>query len=119
MSVPFEFIILSCLTGDKKFQETVVEVNKYIHSLFGKSDGLVPMFISTNSGFFIPVDHHSWSRISGIGGGGQSGDRGASWPSPKKIQNNAITVCEPCPVSLAKQVLKPNLARARQPGTWK
>ena len=64
MSVPFEFIILSCLTGDKKFQETVVEVNKYIHSLFGKSDGLVPMFISTNSGFFIPVDHHSWSRIS-------------------------------------------------------
>lgn len=39
-------------------------VTKYIHSLLGKSDGLVPMFIYTNSGFFTPVDLHSWRQSS-------------------------------------------------------
>lgn len=33
-------------------QEAVEEVTKHIHSLSGKKDGLVPMFINTNSGLF-------------------------------------------------------------------
>lgn len=34
------------------FQEVVNEVMKQVHSLGGKQDGLVPMFINTNSGQF-------------------------------------------------------------------
>lgn len=33
-------------------QEVVNEVMKQVHSLGGKQDGLVPMFINTNSGQF-------------------------------------------------------------------
>ncbi|XP_007606368.2 endoplasmic reticulum mannosyl-oligosaccharide 1,2-alpha-mannosidase-like, partial [Cricetulus griseus] len=33
-------------------QEAVEKVTEHIHSLSGKKDGLVPMFINTNSGFF-------------------------------------------------------------------
>lgn len=51
-NVQFEFRELSRLTGDEKFQEVVMKVTKYIHSLPGKNDGLVPIFIYTNSGFF-------------------------------------------------------------------
>ncbi|XP_040601191.1 endoplasmic reticulum mannosyl-oligosaccharide 1,2-alpha-mannosidase isoform X2 [Mesocricetus auratus] len=51
-SIQLEFRELSRLTGNKKFQEAVEEVTKHIHSLSGKKDGLVPMFINTNSGFF-------------------------------------------------------------------
>ncbi|XP_032759001.1 endoplasmic reticulum mannosyl-oligosaccharide 1,2-alpha-mannosidase [Rattus rattus] len=51
-SIQLEFRELSRLTGIKKFQEAVEEVTKHIHSLSGKKDGLVPMFINTNSGLF-------------------------------------------------------------------
>ena len=33
-------------------QEAVEEVTRRVHSLRGKKDGLVPMFINTNSGLF-------------------------------------------------------------------
>ncbi|XP_055455924.1 endoplasmic reticulum mannosyl-oligosaccharide 1,2-alpha-mannosidase isoform X2 [Psammomys obesus] len=51
-SIQLEFRELSRLTGIKKFKEAVEEVTKHIHSLSGKKDGLVPMFINTNSGLF-------------------------------------------------------------------
>ncbi|XP_020037495.1 endoplasmic reticulum mannosyl-oligosaccharide 1,2-alpha-mannosidase isoform X2 [Castor canadensis] len=51
-SIQLEFRELSRLTGVKKFQEAVEEVTKHIHSLSGKKDGLVPMFINTHSGLF-------------------------------------------------------------------
>lgn len=56
--------MLSRLTGDKKFQGTVMGVTKYIHSLLGKSDGLVPVFLYNNGGFFTPLDLPSWSQNS-------------------------------------------------------
>lgn len=34
------------------FQEAVENVTRHIHSLSGKKDGLVPMFINTHSGLF-------------------------------------------------------------------
>ncbi|XP_020037496.1 endoplasmic reticulum mannosyl-oligosaccharide 1,2-alpha-mannosidase isoform X3 [Castor canadensis] len=43
------------LSGDSLFlrkAEAVEEVTKHIHSLSGKKDGLVPMFINTHSGLF-------------------------------------------------------------------
>ncbi|XP_041530919.1 endoplasmic reticulum mannosyl-oligosaccharide 1,2-alpha-mannosidase isoform X1 [Microtus oregoni] len=51
-SIQLEFRELSRLTGNKKFQEAVEKVTMHIHSLSGKKDGLVPMFINTNSGLF-------------------------------------------------------------------
>ncbi|XP_053413093.1 LOW QUALITY PROTEIN: endoplasmic reticulum mannosyl-oligosaccharide 1,2-alpha-mannosidase [Nycticebus coucang] len=51
-SIQLEFRELSRLTGDKKFQEAAEEVTRHIHSLSGKKDGLVPMFINTHSGLF-------------------------------------------------------------------
>lgn len=33
-------------------QEAVEQVARHVHSLSGKKDGLVPMFINTNSGLF-------------------------------------------------------------------
>lgn len=36
----------------KPFQEAVDEVMKQVHKLPGKHDGLIPMFINTNSGQF-------------------------------------------------------------------
>ncbi|XP_069871232.1 endoplasmic reticulum mannosyl-oligosaccharide 1,2-alpha-mannosidase [Dipodomys merriami] len=51
-SIQLEFRELSRLTGTKKFQEAAEEVTRHIHSLSGKKDGLVPMFINTHSGLF-------------------------------------------------------------------
>ncbi|KAM6183613.1 endoplasmic reticulum mannosyl-oligosaccharide 1,2-alpha-mannosidase [Erethizon dorsatum] len=51
-SIQLEFRELSRLTGIKKFQEAVENVTRHIHSLSGKKDGLVPMFINTHSGLF-------------------------------------------------------------------
>ncbi|XP_043326333.1 endoplasmic reticulum mannosyl-oligosaccharide 1,2-alpha-mannosidase [Cervus canadensis] len=51
-SIQLEFRELSRLTGDKKFQAAAEEVTRRVHALRGKLDGLVPMFISTNSGSF-------------------------------------------------------------------
>ncbi|KAM9641757.1 endoplasmic reticulum mannosyl-oligosaccharide 1,2-alpha-mannosidase isoform 2-T2 [Trichechus inunguis] len=51
-SIQLEFRELSRLTGNEKFQEAVVEVTRRVHSLSGKKDGLVPMFINTHSGHF-------------------------------------------------------------------
>ncbi|XP_039081613.1 endoplasmic reticulum mannosyl-oligosaccharide 1,2-alpha-mannosidase-like [Hyaena hyaena] len=51
-SIQLEFRELSRLTGNKKFQEAAEEVTRRVHSLPGKKDGLVPMFISTHSGLF-------------------------------------------------------------------
>ncbi|XP_069333237.1 LOW QUALITY PROTEIN: endoplasmic reticulum mannosyl-oligosaccharide 1,2-alpha-mannosidase [Eulemur rufifrons] len=51
-SIQLEFRELSRLTGIKKFQEAVEKVTRHIHSLSGKKDGLVPMFINTHSGLF-------------------------------------------------------------------
>ncbi|XP_016067264.1 PREDICTED: endoplasmic reticulum mannosyl-oligosaccharide 1,2-alpha-mannosidase [Miniopterus natalensis] len=51
-SIQLEFRELSRLTGVKKFQEAAEEVTRHVHSLSGKKDGLVPMFINTHSGLF-------------------------------------------------------------------
>uniref|UniRef100_A0A3B4Y542 alpha-1,2-Mannosidase n=1 Tax=Seriola lalandi dorsalis TaxID=1841481 RepID=A0A3B4Y542_SERLL len=58
-SIQLEFRELSRLTQDSvissvflSFQEVVNEVMKLVHKLPGKHDGLVPMFINTNSGQF-------------------------------------------------------------------
>ncbi|KAM9325886.1 endoplasmic reticulum mannosyl-oligosaccharide 1,2-alpha-mannosidase [Gastrophryne carolinensis] len=51
-SVQLEFRELSRLTGDSTFKNVVDQVTQHIHSLAGKRDGLVPMFINTNSGQF-------------------------------------------------------------------
>ncbi|XP_015734192.1 endoplasmic reticulum mannosyl-oligosaccharide 1,2-alpha-mannosidase isoform X2 [Coturnix japonica] len=51
-SIQLEFRELSRLTGDEKYQKAVDEVMKHVHTLSGKNDGLVPMFINTNSGQF-------------------------------------------------------------------
>ncbi|OXB66541.1 hypothetical protein ASZ78_011656 [Callipepla squamata] len=51
-SIQLEFRELSRLTGDDKYQKAVDEVMKHVHTLSGKNDGLVPMFINTNSGQF-------------------------------------------------------------------
>ncbi|XP_006109433.3 endoplasmic reticulum mannosyl-oligosaccharide 1,2-alpha-mannosidase, partial [Myotis lucifugus] len=51
-SIQLEFRELSRLTGVQKFQEAAEEVTRHVHSLSGKKDGLVPMFINTHSGLF-------------------------------------------------------------------
>ncbi|KAG8447442.1 hypothetical protein GDO86_014794 [Hymenochirus boettgeri] len=51
-SVQLEFRELSRLTGDDRFQKAVDQVTQHVHNLPGKRDGLVPMFINTNSGQF-------------------------------------------------------------------
>ncbi|KAI7812705.1 mannosidase, alpha, class 1B, member 1b isoform X1 [Triplophysa rosa] len=51
-SVQLEFRELSRLTGDPKYKLAVMDVMNQVHKLDGKNDGLVPMFINTNSGQF-------------------------------------------------------------------
>lgn len=51
-SVQLEFRELSRLTQDPKYQDVVNEVMRLVHKLPGKHDGLVPMFINTNTGQF-------------------------------------------------------------------
>ncbi|XP_021456994.2 endoplasmic reticulum mannosyl-oligosaccharide 1,2-alpha-mannosidase-like [Oncorhynchus mykiss] len=51
-SVQLEFRELRRLTHDPQCQEVVNEVMRLIHKLPGKHDGLVTMFINTNSGLF-------------------------------------------------------------------
>lgn len=68
-SVQVEFRELSRLTRDEKFQEAVMEVTKYVYSLPGKNDGLVPVFIQTDC--FTPVDFHPWSPSSALSSGSE------------------------------------------------
>ncbi|KAM8886145.1 mannosidase, alpha, class 1B, member 1b isoform 2-T2 [Spinachia spinachia] len=51
-SIQLEFRELSRLTQEPQYQVAVSEVMKQVHKLEGKLDGLVPMFINTNSGQF-------------------------------------------------------------------
>ncbi|TRY94047.1 hypothetical protein DNTS_011954 [Danionella cerebrum] len=51
-SIQLEFRELSRLTTDPKYKLAVMEVMRQVHDLDGKQDGLVPMFINTNSGLF-------------------------------------------------------------------
>ncbi|XP_051955340.1 endoplasmic reticulum mannosyl-oligosaccharide 1,2-alpha-mannosidase-like isoform X2 [Xyrauchen texanus] len=51
-SIQLEFRELSRLTHDPQYQTAVEEVTRQVHKLEGKHDGLVPMFINTNSGKF-------------------------------------------------------------------
>ncbi|KAJ0057622.1 hypothetical protein NL108_011100, partial [Boleophthalmus pectinirostris] len=51
-SVQLEFRELSRLTQDPQYQDVVNEVMRLVHKLPGKHDGLVPMFINTNTGQF-------------------------------------------------------------------
>ncbi|XP_054896499.1 endoplasmic reticulum mannosyl-oligosaccharide 1,2-alpha-mannosidase [Poeciliopsis prolifica] len=51
-SIQLEFRELSHLTQDPQYQDAVNEVMRLVHKLPGKHDGLVPMFINTNSGQF-------------------------------------------------------------------
>ncbi|XP_041854749.1 mannosidase, alpha, class 1B, member 1b [Melanotaenia boesemani] len=51
-SIQLEFRELSRLTEDPQYQSAVSEVMTQVHKLDGKLDGLVPMFINTNSGQF-------------------------------------------------------------------
>ncbi|XP_030647754.1 mannosidase, alpha, class 1B, member 1b isoform X2 [Chanos chanos] len=51
-SIQLEFRELSRLTGDPQYQLAVNEVMRKVHKLGGKHEGLVPMFINTNSGLF-------------------------------------------------------------------
>ncbi|XP_059850460.1 endoplasmic reticulum mannosyl-oligosaccharide 1,2-alpha-mannosidase-like isoform X1 [Hypanus sabinus] len=51
-SIQLEFRELSRLTKKEKYRTAVDDVMKHIHRLGGKKDGLVPMFINTNTGQF-------------------------------------------------------------------
>ncbi|KAI1882501.1 hypothetical protein AGOR_G00251410 [Albula goreensis] len=51
-SIQLEFRELSRLTQDPQYKEAVDRVMQMVHSMEGKHDGLVPMFINTNSGQF-------------------------------------------------------------------
>ncbi|KAM4746523.1 mannosidase, alpha, class 1B, member 1b [Anableps anableps] len=51
-SIQLEFRELSRLTQEPQYQVAVAEVMNQVHRLEGKLDGLVPMFINTNSGQF-------------------------------------------------------------------
>ncbi|KAK7933255.1 hypothetical protein WMY93_004151 [Mugilogobius chulae] len=51
-SIQLEFRELSRLTQDPQYEAVVAEVMNKVHKLDGKLDGLVPMFINTNSGQF-------------------------------------------------------------------
>ncbi|XP_061590463.1 endoplasmic reticulum mannosyl-oligosaccharide 1,2-alpha-mannosidase [Cololabis saira] len=51
-SIQLEFRELSHLTQETQYQDAANEVMKLVHELPGKHEGLVPMFINTNSGQF-------------------------------------------------------------------
>ncbi|CAL8248415.1 unnamed protein product [Merluccius merluccius] len=51
-TIQLEFRELTRLTRDQQYQDAVGEVARLVHQLEGKQDGLVPMFINTNSGQF-------------------------------------------------------------------
>ncbi|CAL8297371.1 unnamed protein product [Gadus morhua 'NCC'] len=51
-TIQLEFRELTRLTHDQQYQDAVGEVARQVHQLEGKQDGLVPMFINTNSGQF-------------------------------------------------------------------
>ncbi|XP_035641134.1 mannosidase, alpha, class 1B, member 1b [Oncorhynchus keta] len=51
-SIQLEFRELSRLTQDTRYRAAVDNVMQKVHKLEGKQDGLVPMFINTNSGQF-------------------------------------------------------------------
>ncbi|XP_034027212.1 endoplasmic reticulum mannosyl-oligosaccharide 1,2-alpha-mannosidase-like [Thalassophryne amazonica] len=51
-SIQLEFRELSRLTQDPQYQAAVAEIMRQVHMVGGKQDGLVPMFINTNSGQF-------------------------------------------------------------------
>ncbi|XP_019744352.1 endoplasmic reticulum mannosyl-oligosaccharide 1,2-alpha-mannosidase isoform X2 [Hippocampus comes] len=51
-SIQLEFRELSRLTQDPQYKEAADEVMKQVHKLPGKHDGLIPMFINTNTGQF-------------------------------------------------------------------
>uniref|UniRef100_UPI00358FB743 endoplasmic reticulum mannosyl-oligosaccharide 1,2-alpha-mannosidase isoform X1 n=2 Tax=Myxine glutinosa TaxID=7769 RepID=UPI00358FB743 len=51
-SIQLEFRELSWLTGDERFREAAEAVTRHVRDLAGKTDGLVPMFISTQTGHF-------------------------------------------------------------------
>ncbi|CAL8317830.1 unnamed protein product [Lota lota] len=51
-SIQLEFRELSRLTQDPQYKDAVNEVTRLVHNLAGKKDGLVPMFINTNTGHF-------------------------------------------------------------------
>ncbi|XP_029685469.1 mannosidase, alpha, class 1B, member 1b isoform X2 [Takifugu rubripes] len=51
-SIQLEFRELSRLTQQPQYQAAVAQVMERVHVLEGKLDGLVPMFINTNSGQF-------------------------------------------------------------------
>ncbi|XP_054876493.1 mannosidase, alpha, class 1B, member 1b isoform X1 [Poeciliopsis prolifica] len=51
-SIQLEFRELSRLTQEPQYQAAVAEVMNQVHKQEGKLDGLVPMFINTNSGQF-------------------------------------------------------------------
>ncbi|KAM6902437.1 endoplasmic reticulum mannosyl-oligosaccharide 1,2-alpha-mannosidase [Xenentodon cancila] len=51
-SIQLEFRELSHLTQEPQYQDAANEVMKLVHELPGKHEGLVPMFINTNSGQF-------------------------------------------------------------------
>uniref|UniRef100_UPI0037E91FAC mannosidase, alpha, class 1B, member 1b n=1 Tax=Semicossyphus pulcher TaxID=241346 RepID=UPI0037E91FAC len=51
-SIQLEFRELTRLTQEPQYQAAVAEVMRQVHKLDGKLDGLVPMFINTNSGLF-------------------------------------------------------------------
>uniref|UniRef100_A0A8C8K6D1 alpha-1,2-Mannosidase n=1 Tax=Oncorhynchus tshawytscha TaxID=74940 RepID=A0A8C8K6D1_ONCTS len=51
-SIQLEFRELSRLTQDTRYRAAVDKVMQKVHKLEGKQDGLVPMFINTNSGQF-------------------------------------------------------------------
>ncbi|XP_007944749.2 endoplasmic reticulum mannosyl-oligosaccharide 1,2-alpha-mannosidase-like [Orycteropus afer afer] len=55
-SIQLEFRELSRITGNETFQEAVQEIMKHIHSLPGKNDGLVPIYINAISGFFSSLN---------------------------------------------------------------
>ncbi|XP_017281026.1 endoplasmic reticulum mannosyl-oligosaccharide 1,2-alpha-mannosidase [Kryptolebias marmoratus] len=51
-SIQLEFRELSHVTQDPQYQDVANEIMRLVHKLPGKHDGLVPMFINTNSGQF-------------------------------------------------------------------
>ncbi|XP_036383218.1 mannosidase, alpha, class 1B, member 1b [Megalops cyprinoides] len=51
-SIQLEFRELSRLTQEPRYRDAADTVIKLVHTLEGKQDGLVPMFINTNSGQF-------------------------------------------------------------------
>lgn len=51
-SIQLEFRELSRLTQDPRYRDAADEVMRLVHKLEGKHDGLVPMFINTNTGRF-------------------------------------------------------------------